>query len=121
MGKWQPVTYKQALPIYEQRPDIWVDGFTMVRIRVAIKIVRKLWAQRPTGQSKASFSLWLLTWLDKQRKAGTPHLLHFEITRAAKDMMQGMTGEMMYAEMLRTRGGRAIHKVRYGGGKDWRS
>jgi len=112
---YRPYDYNEADAIYERRSDLSVDGFTMVRIRVAIKVYRNLWRKRPMKQTRGKFVLWIMQWLDEMRAKGTPHPLHFELVRCAKDHMQTMSGQQTYAELLRGRGQRAVHKVRYGG------
>jgi len=115
---WKPLTHQEAVPIYQRRSDLWIEGFTLVRIRVAIQIVRREFKRRPYGQRPHAFGLWMLKWLDEQRQRGQPHPLQWELIRCVKDMMEGSSGEMVYAEVMRTKGGRAIHKVKYGGRRD---
>lgn len=117
--KWQPIEHSRAVQIYDSRSDLVVDTFSLVRLRVAIAIVKKEYRRRPTGQTRATFAAWYLTQLQKLQHQQIPHPLHFELVRCLKDLMAGMSGEQVYAEMRRTRATRAIHKVRYGGRKDF--
>lgn len=117
---YKPYSRDEAEQIYSTRPPIENEGFTMARMRVAILIVRKQYRRKPHKQKIGAFCLWYLEYLDKYKRKYGPHPLQWEILAALKGLQQGSTGAQVYAELLRGRGKRIVHKVAYGGRRDQR-
>lgn len=111
----QGITEEVAMSLWVGRSDLWTEGFTLIRLRVAIRVADRLWHHWARITSKTPFPRYLLNRLDKMRSEGMPHPLHWELTTIAKDLQKGLKRHHTYARFCFHRARRAIHKVRWGG------
>lgn len=114
----KPLDEATAAVRYEERCNIENDSYSVVRLRVAIQVYRQLYSKRPRGQTTMSFNNWLLVFLDKLRHAEKPHPLQWELYACAKTTAAKHSGAWLYANTVRHRAKRAIHKVAHGGRRD---
>lgn len=114
------LTDEQAAALYNSRGDLWLETFTLVRLRVAIRVVERIYKLKYRGTDKYYYITQIMGTLERRRAAGHSHMLHFEIIAVLKEIQRGNKREMIYANMRHIRAKRAIHKVMHGGRKDQR-
>lgn len=114
------LTDEQAAALYNSRGDLWLETFTLVRMRVAIRIIERIYKLKYRGTDKYYYIAEIMKTLEKRRAKGDSHMLHFELIAVLKEIQRGHRREMIYANLRHVRAKRAIHKVMHGGRKDQR-
>lgn len=110
-----PLTSEQCIDLWVARPSLWVEGFTLCRLRVAMRCVDRLYFATKDRIGHQEFPLYVVRALERRRDAGHLHPLHWEMLAVAKNWGTDVRRWHMYAQILRFRATRSIHKVRYGG------
>lgn len=109
------LTPEMCEALWGARAELWIEGFTLCRARVAIKCVQRVYKKMGRPSDLYGFATYVLGSLDDMRRAGHPHLLHWEITAFLKHIVEGGDRATFYAGLSHTRAKRAIHKVMLGG------
>jgi len=112
------LTDDECLALWNARGDLVVEGFTLLRTRVAIRCVERAWRNHFKGTDRFYYCMKMVQSLDKQRQRGKPHPLHWEIIMVVKEIQRGGRREHIYANLRHVKAKRAIHKVLHGGRKD---
>jgi len=116
------LTAEQCEALYVGRSDLWIEGFTLCRARVTIRVMEawyREWQQnREAVPYYDYFPKHVIMKLNHMRKRGQTHMLHWELTAFAKCIDRKERREQYYAGMAHTRAKRAVHKVMHGGRKD---
>lgn len=101
--------------LWNGRSSIWIEGFTLVRLRVAFRYTDILWQRWSKMTSKKPFHTYVFNYLDDLRRAGTPHMLQHELMMVVKALQKGDRRHHVYARFCYHRARRSVSNLKYGG------
>lgn len=100
---------------YLQRPKLYDDRAQLIRLRVAIQVVNRLYRRVEHRVPERAFPDWCIRVLAERTRAGHPHPLQEEIEDVLGGWKRGETSADTYHRECSFSADRIINRLKYGG------
>ena len=118
MARRMRMTMNEAFEMYIGRKRLDERSLMLVRYRVAIQILERLYRRVARRIDWLSFPAYVRAGLAQQAQRGKPHILAEEIEDLMCELDRGGTYHALYARAMHGAAQRVIGRVKYSGRRD---